>query len=117
MSGKSLKQIMIRHICCDPKASLASATERWAKGPIFEEDYSGPSLRGSYNAGIYYPDKTRVGWWKNGYPEYFAKVLNSINWIGMSWNLNGETLDLNQCDVLSFKRELDMQNGLLSRFF
>jgi maltose phosphorylase len=83
----------------------------------FEEDYSGPSLRGSYNAGIYYPDKTRVGWWKNGYPEYFAKVLNSVNWIGMSWNLNGETLDLNQCDVLSFKRELDMQNGLLSRFF
>ena len=36
----------------------------------FEETYSGPSLRGLYLAGIYYPDKTRVGWWKNGYPEY-----------------------------------------------
>jgi len=35
----------------------------------FEEKYSGDSLRGSYVAGIYYPDKTRVGWWKNGYPE------------------------------------------------
>jgi trehalose/maltose hydrolase-like predicted phosphorylase len=27
-------------------------------------------------------DKTKVGWWKNGYPEYFAKVLNAPNWIG-----------------------------------
>ena len=49
----------------------------------FEEDYSGKSLRGSYFAGVYYPDLTRVGWWKNGYPEYFAKVLNGVNWIGV----------------------------------
>jgi maltose phosphorylase len=42
----------------------------------FEESYSG-HLSGSYIAGIYYPDKTKVGWWKNGYPEYFAKVLNA----------------------------------------
>ncbi|MEM9023897.1 MAG: hypothetical protein AAGB22_09145, partial [Bacteroidota bacterium] len=28
----------------------------------FEEQYSGPSLQGSYVGGIYYPDKTRVGW-------------------------------------------------------
>ena len=32
----------------------------------FEEDYSGEMLRGSYIAGVYYPDKTRVGWWKKG---------------------------------------------------
>ncbi|MFT6097001.1 MAG: maltose phosphorylase, partial [Nonlabens sp.] len=41
----------------------------------FEEKYTGDSFQGSYVAGVYYPDKTRVGWWKNGYPEYFAKVL------------------------------------------
>jgi maltose phosphorylase len=35
------------------------------------------NFQGSYIAGIYYPDKTKVGWWKNGYPEYFAKVLNA----------------------------------------
>ena len=39
--------------------------------------------RATYVAGVYYPDKTRVGWWKNGYPEYFAKVLNAANWIGI----------------------------------
>ena len=40
----------------------------------FEERYSGETLQGNYIGGVYYPDKTRVGWWKNGYPEYFAKV-------------------------------------------
>ncbi|MBT8308336.1 MAG: glycoside hydrolase family 65 protein, partial [Maribacter sp.] len=50
----------------------------------FEETYSGPTFQGSYIAGVYYPDKTRVGWWKNGYPEYFAKVLNAPNWIGIN---------------------------------
>ena len=30
----------------------------------FEEQYSGKTYQGSYIAGVYYPDKTRVGWWK-----------------------------------------------------
>ena len=44
----------------------------------FEETYSGKTLLGNYVAGVYFPDKTRVGWWKNGYPNYFAKVLNAL---------------------------------------
>ena len=83
----------------------------------FEEKYSGDSLNGTYVAGIYYPDKTRVGWWKNGYPEYFAKIINSTNWIGINVIVNGEELDLATAKVLSFTRELDMQHGLLSRRF
>lgn len=81
----------------------------------FEEKYSGDSLQGSYMAGVYYPDKTRVGWWKNGYPEYFAKVLNSCNWIGLHLYLNNEEVDLNHCQIISFKRDLNMQEGLLER--
>ncbi|TNE27676.1 MAG: glycoside hydrolase family 65 protein [Bacteroidetes bacterium] len=83
----------------------------------FEETYSGNTLQGSYVAGVYYPDKTKVGWWKNGYPEYFAKVLNSVNWIGINISVDGEQLDLNACAVSNFRRELDMQHGLLSRSF
>jgi maltose phosphorylase len=83
----------------------------------FEEKYSGDSLQGAYIAGIYYPDKTRVGWWKNGYPEYFAKIINSTNWIGINIWVNGQELDLAQVKILAFKRELDMMNGLLSRSF
>jgi hypothetical protein len=31
------------------------------------------------------------GWWENGYPKYFAKVLNAPNWIGIN-EINGENL-------------------------
>lgn len=84
---------------------------------MFEEKYSGKSLQGSYVAGVYYPDKTRVGWWKNGYPEYFAKVLNSPNWIGMDIIIDGESMDLFNNRPSNFKRVLDMKEGLLQRSF
>ena len=84
----------------------------------FEEEYTGDTFQGSYIAGVYYPDKTRVGWWKNGYPEYFAKVLNAPNWIGINVLVNNEKLDLNTCkEVSKFKRELNMKEGWLSRSF
>lgn len=83
----------------------------------FEEHYSGPSLQGHYIAGIYYPDKTKVGWWKNGYPEYFAKVLNAPAWIGIDVKIGHHRLDLFTCKVTDFKRTLDMKKGLLSREF
>ncbi len=83
----------------------------------FEEQYSGNSLQGSYMAGVYYPDKTRVGWWKNGYPEYFAKVLNSTNWIGINVDIDGTALDLAKCTVTEFQRVLNMKEGTLSRSF
>lgn len=83
----------------------------------FEESYSGDSLQGSYIGGIYYPDKTKVGWWKNGYPEYFAKVLNSVNWIGINLWVNGRELDLATCKVSAFNRVLNMKEGYLLRRF
>ncbi len=84
----------------------------------FEESYSGPTFQGSYIAGVYYPDKTRVGWWKNGYPEYFAKVLNAPNWIGINVLVDGETLDLFKCSrVDEFRRELNMKEGWYQRSF
>ena len=84
----------------------------------FEEQYSGATFQGSYIAGVYYPDKTKVGWWKNGYPEYFAKVLNAPNWIGINVTINGENLDLATCkEVENFRRELNMQEGWYQRSF
>ncbi|MFM6953159.1 MAG: family 65 glycosyl hydrolase domain-containing protein [Bacteroidota bacterium] len=80
-----------------------------------EESFSGHSLQGTYVGGVYYPDKTRVGWWKNGYPEYFAKVLNATYWSGLRIWINNELLDLAQVTVKSFTRELDMHQGVLNR--
>jgi maltose phosphorylase len=81
----------------------------------FEEKYSGDSLIGNYVGGVYYPDKTRVGWWKNGYPEYFAKVLNACNWLPVHITIGDESVDLNRVKIISFQRELNMQTGTLSR--
>jgi len=84
----------------------------------FEENYTGDTFQGSYIAGVYYPDKTRVGWWKNGYPEYFAKVLNAPNWIGIEVYIDGEALDLNTCKkVEDYRRELNMKEGWYRRSF
>ena len=84
----------------------------------FEETYSGETFQGSYIAGIYYPDKTKVGWWKNGYPKYFAKVLNAPNWIGIDIKINEENLDLNTCtEIKNFRRELNMKEGWYNRSF
>jgi maltose phosphorylase len=83
----------------------------------FEERYSGETHQGSYVAGVYYPDKTRVGWWKNGYPEYFAKVLNAPSWIGIQVRIGKVDLDLAKCKVTEFRRVLDMKTGLLQRTF
>lgn len=83
----------------------------------FEEKYSGKTLQGNYVAGVWYPDKTRVGWWKNGYPNYFAKVLNACNWTGIDIEVEGEVLDLAQCEIHEFKRVLNMHEGTLERSF
>lgn len=84
----------------------------------FEEQYSGATFQGSYVAGVYYPDKTRVGWWKNGYPEYFAKVLNAPNFIGIDVFIDGEPLDLHLVEkVTDYKLELHMKEGWLERRF
>ncbi|MEQ6388231.1 glycoside hydrolase family 65 protein [Bacillaceae bacterium S4-13-58] len=83
----------------------------------FEETYTGDTHLGIYVGGVYYPDKTRVGWWKNGYPEYFAKVLNATNFIGIRVFVGNEELDLHTWKVDEFERTLNMQHGYLVRTF
>ena len=81
----------------------------------FEEDYSGDTHRGTYLGGVWFPDKTRVGWWKNGYPAYFGKVINAVNLIGIHVVLDGELLDLARCQVETFTRRVNMEIGVLER--
>ncbi|TLU99194.1 glycoside hydrolase family 65 protein [Dyadobacter luticola] len=81
----------------------------------FEERYTGKTLLGNYVAGVYFPDKTRVGWWKNGYPNYFAKVLNACNWVGIDVQIGDEMLDLGKCQIDEFRRVLNMKEGVLER--
>jgi maltose phosphorylase len=83
----------------------------------FEEQYSGDHHLGTYLAGVWYPDKTRVGWWKNGYPDYFGKVINAVNFIAMDLFINNQVVDLAKISPQDFYMELDMQTGILRRSF
>ena len=45
---------------------------------------------GTYIGGVWFPDKTRVGWWKNGYPQYFGKSINAVRLMGIHVSIDGE---------------------------
>ncbi len=83
----------------------------------FEEGYSGDTLQGTYLGGVWFPDKTRVGWWKNGYPEYFGKAINAPSFIGIGITINGERVDLATSQFRDFSLTLDLHQGLLTRRF
>lgn len=82
---------------------------------FFEEQYTGDTLPGIYLGGVWFPDKTRVGWWKNGYPKYFGKVINAINFMAIDIKINGESVDLAHDQISDFKLDLDMQQSALTR--
>ena len=84
---------------------------------MFEENYSGDTHQGIYLGGVWYPDKTRVGWWKNGYPEYFGKVPNAIDFVSVDIKINGESIDLAKDSFSDFELCLDMKRGVLDRSF
>ncbi|MDE1548199.1 glycoside hydrolase family 65 protein [Jeotgalibaca caeni] len=83
----------------------------------FEEGYSGDTHEGTYLAGVWFPDKTRVGWWKIGYPEYFGKVINAMNFIQVRIEVDGHQIDLAKDRFDNFYLESDMQTGVLTRHF
>ncbi|GAB5051544.1 glycoside hydrolase family 65 protein [Pediococcus ethanolidurans] len=84
---------------------------------MFEEDYSADTHSGIYIGGVWYPDKTVVGWWKNGYPKYFGKVINAVNFDKVNVWLNDKKVDLATTTIEDFELSLDMKNGILTRKF
>lgn len=84
---------------------------------FFEENYSGDTLQGIYIGGVWFPDKTRVGWWKNGYPKYFGKVINAVNFIKTNVFINDKPIDLATDSIGDFTLRLDMKRSILSREF
>ena len=88
---------------------------RFGQRGYFEEPYSSDSYRGSFVAGITFLDKTRVGWWKNGFPPYYTRIPKAADWSRINLRLIDEELDLAGWDVDSFNRRLDMKEGISYR--
>jgi len=81
----------------------------------FEEGSAAPGLKGTYIAGVWYPDRTRVGWWKNGYPDFFGKAVNALNLIDIDVYVNGERILTSEESLIKFYCELDMRRSVLKR--
>ncbi len=84
---------------------------------MFEETYSGDTHQGIYIGGVWFPDKTRVGWWKNGYPEYFGKAINALNFVKADIYIDDQQIDLARNPFSDFELSLDMKTGVLNRTF
>jgi len=80
----------------------------------FSETFSADHHQGTYIAGVWFPDKTRVGWWKYGYPEYFGKAINAVNFAKVSLLIDQSEIDLAIADLADFERALDMKQGILT---
>lgn len=89
------------------------ANENLGMRGFFEEGYSGDKMEGVYYGGVWFPDKTRVGWWKIGYPKYFGKMINGTNFLQLTIKVNGEQLDLAKQEPTDFKLDLDLKKGSL----
>ena len=115
MLGASWRKGLTLKTCGAPRASSPLATAGLVNVPILRKATAATTCLAATSVG-YYPDRTKVGWWKNGYPEYFAKVLNATNWTRTDIVVNGQALDLNVAkSIEGFKRILDMRRGLLQR--
>lgn len=79
----------------------------------FEETFTGNTLQGNYISGVYHPEKKLLEPSENSTP--FADLLNACDWIGIRIILDQEEVNLHQCEINSFYRELDMKCGLLTR--
>ena len=93
------------------------ANENLGMRGFFEEGYSADKMEGVYLGGVWFPDKTRVGWWKNGYPKYFGKMINAVNFLKLPITVNGEALDLAKQTPSDFSLDLDLQRGTFTRTF
>lgn len=83
----------------------------------FGEVCSGDHHQGTYLAGVWYPDKARAGWWKDGYPEYFGRVINTVDFITIDLLTDDQLVDLAILTTKDFYWGLDMRNGILTRSY
>lgn len=68
---------------------------------IFEEG-SENECPGNFIAGIFDKSEAQV-----------RELVNAQNWLGIKVYVDGKCLKLDKCDILSFKRALDMKHGIL----
>ncbi|WP_455794089.1 glycoside hydrolase family 65 protein [Clostridium butyricum] len=82
----------------------------------FEEGYSGNTLLGSYFNGVYESQDVSGSSYK-GIIKKTEFMVNSVDWLYTRIIIDDEQLDLNECTIKDFRRELDLKTGILTRSF
>ena len=81
----------------------------------FDEGYSGKSLIGCYLNGIYEERFVKEPSSYKGISDRLCFMVNTINWLHVRIEVEGETLDLANSRFFGFRRELDFRSGELRR--
>lgn len=82
----------------------------------FEEGYTGDRLLGSYFNGIYESVKIEGSSYK-GIIDRTEFMVNSVDWLYLRIQIDGETLTLDPSRIREFYRELDLKTGILTRSY
>ncbi|MDF2611468.1 MAG: Kojibiose phosphorylase, partial [Lachnospiraceae bacterium] len=82
----------------------------------FDEGYSGENLIGSYFNGVYETQGVEASAYK-GIIDKTEFIVNSVDWLYLRIQVDGEIVDLNQSDFRNFKRELNLRTGVLNRSY
>jgi len=82
---------------------------------MHEEGFASNTLQGSYISGIYHKEKFAYDWERKAFPSYGNFMSNTTNWTQMQVTVGGETFNLAQSQFEDYRRELDMQEGVLKR--
>lgn len=82
----------------------------------FEEQYTGSKLVGSYINGVYERESVEPSLYK-GISDRSDFMLNSVDWLYLRISIDDNTLDLANCTITDYVRELDLREGVLRRKF
>lgn len=84
----------------------------------FEETYTGHTYKGVYNAGVWFPCASSLpSSSKDGCHFYNGQIINSLNFLPIRVFINDIELDLNVYPPKSYRQELNMKTGLMTRDF
>ena len=81
----------------------------------FEEGYGGDTMPGCYIGGIYVRERIHYGWQRKGFASHGHNIFNTVNWLDIAVEVDGERLQLDTCAFRDYRRSLNMKSGLLSR--
>lgn len=98
------------------EAVFSISNETMGVRGCFDEGGSIDSLRGMYMNGVFEVDGTLPKSYK-GIIDKTHFMIPCADWLGLSIELDGETLDLGKCAFEKFRRELDLRTGTLTRSF